>query len=81
MTRRNILITGATDGIGLALAKLLARDHDLLLTGRRDAAEIKDSLPPTALYAQADQSDPLKAAQSIQSALKMPIGSKLITLF
>lgn len=69
MSRRKILITGATDGIGLELAKLLAPDHDLLLTGRRAESEVADILPPLALYCQADQSDPFEVSKTIQSAL------------
>lgn len=69
MSRRKILITGATDGIGLELAKILAPDHDLLLTGRRPESEVADILPPLALYCQADQSDPREVAKTIQSAL------------
>lgn len=67
--RRKILITGATDGIGLELAKMLAPNHDLLLTGRRAEDEVQDILPPQALYCQADQSNPLAAAQAIIHAL------------
>ena len=35
---RRVLITGASGGIGRAFARQLAREHDLLLTGRDDGA-------------------------------------------
>jgi NAD(P)-dependent dehydrogenase (short-subunit alcohol dehydrogenase family) len=64
--RKHILITGATDGIGLALAARLAPRHDLLLTGRREA---HPALPIGALYVQADQSMPEIAASTITSQI------------
>jgi NAD(P)-dependent dehydrogenase (short-subunit alcohol dehydrogenase family) len=51
---KRILITGATDGIGLALARRFAPRHDLLLTGRRTE---HPSLPDRAAYIQADHAD------------------------
>lgn len=33
---KNILITGATSGIGLEIANLLSKDNDIFLTGRRE---------------------------------------------
>lgn len=50
-----ILITGATDGIGLALARYYAgRRARLLLVGRRSAAELDDPLFSPATYCRAD---------------------------
>lgn len=65
--RRKILITGATDGIGLALAKRLAHDHDLILTGRKST---HPNLPTGALYVPADQSNPLGSAEAVLTALQ-----------
>ncbi|MBC7280173.1 SDR family NAD(P)-dependent oxidoreductase [Hoeflea sp.] len=55
---RRILITGGSAGLGLALAKKLARHHKILLSGRRSEAEVADALPRGAGYIVADQTDP-----------------------
>ncbi|MCB8928342.1 MAG: SDR family NAD(P)-dependent oxidoreductase [Ardenticatenaceae bacterium] len=55
-----ILITGATDGIGLALARLYdTADHQLILVGRRPFAQLNDPIFTPTTYCQADlaQSD------------------------
>jgi NAD(P)-dependent dehydrogenase (short-subunit alcohol dehydrogenase family) len=65
--RRKILITGATDGIGLALSKRLAPKHDLILTGRKAS---HPDLPAGAIYLQANQSDAVECAQTIFAALQ-----------
>jgi NAD(P)-dependent dehydrogenase (short-subunit alcohol dehydrogenase family) len=64
--RRKILITGATDGIGLALSKRLAPKHDLILTGRKTA---HPDLPVGAIYIQADQSEPVDCSEIILAAI------------
>jgi len=52
---KTILITGATDGIGLALARLYAQQGArLILIGRRPRATLSDSLFDAATYCQAD---------------------------
>lgn len=66
--RRTVLITGATDGIGLALAHRYAHDR-LVLVGRRPEADVRKSLPADALYLQADLSEPAGAARTITEAL------------
>jgi len=37
---KNILITGATSGIGAAIAQLLSKDNDVFLTGRRELDKV-----------------------------------------
>ena len=44
---RKAVITGATSGIGLELAKRLAASHELLLTGRRRRDELPEGFPKT----------------------------------
>ena len=54
-----ILITGATDGIGLALARLYrARSEPVTLVGRRALAELDPGLFTTRNYCRADLSEP-----------------------
>ncbi|MAT97600.1 MAG: hypothetical protein CL608_10695 [Anaerolineaceae bacterium] len=54
-----ILITGATDGIGLALARqYYAKHHRLILVGRRPFAQHTDPLFTPETYCQADLSEP-----------------------
>ena len=65
MARRRILVTGATDGIGLELVRRLAPRHDVIATGRRDAAAARHILPESVVYVRADQSEPLAAARSV----------------
>lgn len=56
---KRVIITGATDGLGLRLAWLFAaRNVDLLLTGRKNKKELKYPLPGNAHYIVADQSHP-----------------------
>lgn len=69
MARRKILVTGATDGIGLALVRRLAERHDVVATGRRQRGHVAGLLPEDVLYVQADQADPLAAAQATVRAL------------
>ncbi|MEM5495044.1 SDR family oxidoreductase [Hoeflea sp. AS16] len=62
---RRILITGGNAGLGLALAKKLARRHSLLLSGRKSQREVAGTLPPGAGYVVADQGDPEMSAQAL----------------
>ncbi len=64
-----VLITGATSGIGLALANRLSQRARLLLTGRRSEDAVGSVLPDGAAYAQADQTTPESAVAAIEAAL------------
>ena len=56
---RTIVITGATDGLGLALARgLAARGDRLILLGRRPLATLDDPLFSAATYCQVDLAVP-----------------------
>ncbi|MBU2487626.1 MAG: SDR family oxidoreductase, partial [Alphaproteobacteria bacterium] len=67
---RRILITGGNAGLGLALAKKLARRHSLLLSGRKSQNEVAGTLPPGAGYVVADQSDPEKSALALVRGIR-----------
>lgn len=67
---RRILITGATGGLGLALARRLSSRHDVMVTGRRAPDEAAALLPPACRHVHADLADPLAAAGTIADALE-----------
>lgn len=67
---RRILITGGNAGLGLALAKKLARRHSLLLSGRKQPSEVADVLPRGAGYIVADQGDPGRAAEALLRGIR-----------
>jgi len=67
---RRILITGGNDGLGLALAKKLARRHKLLLSGRKSQSEVAGKLPRGAGYIVADQGDPKKSALALARGIR-----------
>lgn len=61
---QTILITGATGGIGLELARLYARQNErLVLVGRRPLSDLSDPLFTAATYCQADLAQAKCAAQ------------------
>ena len=67
-----VLITGATDGIGLALAKSYAeRGHRVLATGRQTLVKDQEFFDhPNITYIHADQETPKQAASNIASAMR-----------
>ena len=73
--RPTALVTGASAGIGLELARILAREgHDLVLVARREAAlkeladELRDRYGASSTVVTADLSDPA-AGEQIEQAL------------
>ncbi len=72
ISSRKVIITGATDGIGLRLAWLFAeRGDELLLTGRKKENELPFALPEKARYIKADQSNPNCAGIIKKQVVKM----------
>ncbi|MGJ8572600.1 MAG: SDR family NAD(P)-dependent oxidoreductase [Hoeflea sp.] len=67
---RRILITGGNAGLGLALAKKLARRHSLLLSGRKSQIDVADVLPQGAGYVVADQNDPVLSTQALVTGIR-----------
>lgn len=67
-----ILITGGTDGVGLAMAKKYARyGHRVIVTGRKPLAHPETLFGDAAItYIRADQSEPFKAATRIEQAME-----------
>lgn len=66
---RRILLTGATDGIGLAMAAMLAPLNEMVVTGRKAPAEIEGRLPSNVTYCQADQGDLHTALAAVENTL------------
>jgi short-subunit dehydrogenase len=67
---QTVLITGATDGIGLALARIyVARGAQALLLGRRPAGELDPRLFTPERYLQVDLARPELAATVLRTAL------------
>lgn len=68
-TQSTLLITGATSGLGLALARAWAPEWRLILVGRRSLAELDEALFSPATYCRADLADPPWAAATIAAWL------------
>jgi NAD(P)-dependent dehydrogenase (short-subunit alcohol dehydrogenase family) len=68
--RPTVLITGATSGIGLALANRMSGEYRLVLCGRRPIDDCADDLPEGATYIQADLENPPGAVDAIETALR-----------
>ncbi|MEO9458043.1 MAG: SDR family oxidoreductase [Lentilitoribacter sp.] len=64
------LLTGATSGIGLELAKRLVLTDDLVVVGRKTESEAHVLISNKVQYIQADISSPKQAVEVISSALQ-----------
>ena len=72
--RSTVLITGATDGIGLALARHYQASGDrLILLGRRPRSELDPELFTADTYCQTDLNDPYCPAQVERFLLELEI--------
>ena len=78
--RPTALVTGASAGIGLELARILAREgHDLVLVARREAqlkelaGELKDRYGAESTVVTADLAEPDAATQVVQAVAGTPI--------
>ena len=64
------LLTGATSGIGLELAKRLVLTDDLVVIGRKSEDEVHALISNKIQYIQTDISDPTQATEAVVSSLK-----------
>lgn len=69
-SKKITLITGASSGIGLAIAKLLFTDHELILVGRRPLKELDHPFGEDIRYIQADLSNSAGAVEHIAQKLE-----------
>lgn len=64
------LLTGATSGIGLELAKRLVLTDDLVVIGRKPEGEVHTLISNKIQYIQTDISNPAQATEAVVSNLK-----------
>jgi len=69
---RNIIVTGATSGIGLAFVKRIAPRHRIIATGTRLSDSLKELVDksPDLQFVKLDQRDPQAAANTLLKAIK-----------
>lgn len=74
MERRTVLITGATRGLGLAIAEVLAPDYDLLVGGRDlgTTQRVADGFPSARPFA-CDLSDPEATRRAVTQLASLDV--------